>query len=509
MTRGRTAVAAAVSIAVAVATYWLRIDDVAGLVVDDAWYIVLAKALASGEGYRLISSATAPLLPAFPPGFPALLSSVFFVQPSYPGNLLLLKLVSIVAMAGVGVACWIDFTRHRNVPADHALWLTLAVVLTPAFVFLATSTVMAECVFTLAQVLAVIAVERVIRQPEHDRRNALLAGAIAGAAMLIRTAGVGVVVASIAYLVLGRRWRPLAIFVVTVAACLLPWQLYASANAATPEQRIAHGGTIVYTYQDLLTMARPGSVNVTVSPVERVQRAARNVGGIVIRDVGAVIVPILFRGASESGEEVISVGPPLRGSMGSARGTMIVSTLLGLAILAGVIRARAWFSMPALLIVASVAMISAVGAQTFRYVVPLTPFLLLFLWHGMAHPKAARIAVLCVLGFHLVDHALYLRVKATATPDWVADAREIDEVLTFFSDHVKEPGAVASTDPGLFYLRTGRKTVFNVFPEKNRDTWKAAGVRYIVALRPADLPPPSFNGRVLYRTGHRLWIIEM
>ena len=182
MTRGRTAVAAAVSIAVAVATYWLRIDDVAGLVVDDAWYIVLAKALASGEGYRLISSATAPLLPAFPPGFPALLSSVFFVQPSYPGNLLLLKLVSIVAMAGVGVACWIDFTRHRNVPADHALWLTLAVVLTPAFVFLATSTVMAECVFTLAQVLAVIAVERVIRQPEHDRRKALLACAIAGAA---------------------------------------------------------------------------------------------------------------------------------------------------------------------------------------------------------------------------------------------------------------------------------------------------------------------------------------
>ena len=30
--------------------YALRIDDVAGLMVDDAWYIVLAKALAQGEG---------------------------------------------------------------------------------------------------------------------------------------------------------------------------------------------------------------------------------------------------------------------------------------------------------------------------------------------------------------------------------------------------------------------------------------------------------------------------
>ena len=34
--------------------YLLRLDSAAGLMVDDAWYIVLAQALASGEGLSLI-----------------------------------------------------------------------------------------------------------------------------------------------------------------------------------------------------------------------------------------------------------------------------------------------------------------------------------------------------------------------------------------------------------------------------------------------------------------------
>ena len=46
------------------ALYVARLDSTAGLVVDDAWYVVLATALAQGDGYRLVSSAVAPILPA-------------------------------------------------------------------------------------------------------------------------------------------------------------------------------------------------------------------------------------------------------------------------------------------------------------------------------------------------------------------------------------------------------------------------------------------------------------
>ena len=68
------------------AVYLLRLDAAAGLFVDDACYIVLAKSLAQGDGFRLISSATTPILPAFPPGFPMLLAPVVWREPELSGQ---------------------------------------------------------------------------------------------------------------------------------------------------------------------------------------------------------------------------------------------------------------------------------------------------------------------------------------------------------------------------------------------------------------------------------------
>ena len=83
------------------ALYVLRLDDVAGVYVDDAYYVVLAQAIARGQGYALISSAVGPILPAFPPGFALLLAPVIAVTPEFPGNIAALKTVSIAAMLGV------------------------------------------------------------------------------------------------------------------------------------------------------------------------------------------------------------------------------------------------------------------------------------------------------------------------------------------------------------------------------------------------------------------------
>jgi Glycosyltransferase family 87 len=509
VSRRSTAIAATVLTLAAAAIYTLRVDDVAGLIVDDAWYMVLGKALADGEGFRLISSSASAIVPSVPPGFPALLAVVFKLNPAYPANLWLLKAVSILAMAGVGVACWIYYTRYRQVPASHALWMVFAVVLTPAFVFVATSTVMAECVFTLAQLAAVIGAERVIRRDAADVRAPMLAGVLAALALLVRTAGLAVVGATLVYFLLERRFRQAAVFAVVVAAAMLPWQLYAFRNAPTDEERMAHGGTIAYRYTQLLGMESPGAATTQVSPGRMTGRALRNVADIVARDIGAVFLPVLYRGPEESGGELISVGRPGRGSMGVATGTMVVSTLLSLLIVVGVVRARAWFSLPAMLIVASMVMIAPVGALTYRYVVPLAPFLLLFLWRGIAHPAVARVAVLCVLGFHLFDHGMYLRVQATAAPVWIGDAREIDEVLSWIEASLPDDGSVASSNPGLVYLRTGRKGIVSAYPDKNWESWRASGVRYVAALRRSELPSRWWKAQVLFQTKRRLWVVRM
>ncbi|MFN7927557.1 MAG: hypothetical protein U0Y68_06370 [Blastocatellia bacterium] len=109
--------------------YVLRVDQVAGLQQDDGWYILLAKALASGQEYTLINSPTPGIPPLYPPGFPAILSLVFRLAPHFPENLYYLKAVSILAMIGTGVVSGWYFLRHRNLSPGLAVGLAMVTIL--------------------------------------------------------------------------------------------------------------------------------------------------------------------------------------------------------------------------------------------------------------------------------------------------------------------------------------------------------------------------------------------
>ena len=130
MTRG---LAAAIVAAAMLAVYLLRLDASAGLYGDDALFIVLAKALAQGDGFTLISSST-PIQPAFPPGFPMLLTPLVWLRPNFPDHVLLLKSVSIAAMLGVGALTYLYLVRCRQTSAALAAIVAVLTVLLPAFV---------------------------------------------------------------------------------------------------------------------------------------------------------------------------------------------------------------------------------------------------------------------------------------------------------------------------------------------------------------------------------------
>lgn len=506
--------------------YLVRLDRTAGLLIDDAWYLVLAKALASGEGYRLISSATVPLMPAFPPGFPVLLAPVFAILPDFPDNLLLLKLISIAAMAGVGVATHHYLTHVRPVEPWVAAAVTVATLLTPALVFLATSTVMAEAAFMLMQLVAVILLDRSRHDPPADVRRTVLAGVAVAAAVLIRFAGAALFLGGALYLLHQRAWRRLAMFAGTGALCLAPWLLYSAASAPSAEQSLSHGGTIAYAYSDLLAMRRAGSgdggrAGLTEWPA-RVMRNAVNVFG---RDVGGVFVPGLYRGAGESGEETVSIGGA-GASMGSALGTMVVSFgLSGVVLLGLIVNLRSRWSAADTLVVASFAMILLVSTRTFRYLLPLAPFLWLYLamgvrslaglverLHGSARPNQValhRVIFLSLIALQLQDHVQYARLNAADPPaaHWRLDARAVDEALAWVEGNLPAGAPLASTNPGLVYLRTGRTGVVSAAPESHVDDWRAIGIHYMVALQPMALPPKSLGFRKLYEH-QRLWVVE-
>ncbi len=175
---------------------------------------------------------------------------------------------------------------------------------------------------------------------------------------------------------------------------------------------------------------------------------------------------------------------------------------------------------------------------SFRFVLPLAPFLFYYGTAGtllianaaaaalrarwLDPPRVARIALLAIIGLNVFDHLSYIvqyrgpmartrdTARAAARPsgiEWIADARDVEQVLEWMNRQLKEPGPVATTNPALVYLRTGRKTLsLDVVPADWRE-WRQRGVRYVVCLLPADLPPGDY--KLLYKSPKRLWVIEL
>lgn len=508
--------------------YWLRLDRVAGLVVDDAWYIVLAQALASGDGYRLRSSAVDPIMPAFPPGFAAVLAPLWALHPQFPDNVILLKSVSIVAMLVLGALTYSYIAivvRERSL----AIAVAIATVLLPSFVFLATSTVMAECLFAAVQVAAVLMLDRPRREePWPADWRIIGAAALTAFAVLLRSAGVALVVAALIYLLHQRVWRRAALFAAVVGICLLPWALYARANRPTSAQQLAHGGSVVYSYEQLLSMRQAGLPAAgRAGLADLPARVWINVVDVFGRNVGAILLPAVYRGANESGVEVLAIGGTGArvGSMGVATGTIVLSLLLSAVALVGFISIvrRNGIHAASMLMIVTVAMIALVPAHSsFRYLLPLAPFILLYFFcgvraiaatrnHGAGFSAPVRVAAVSVVLLFALEHVQYvLQVRAGAAPVWIADYDDVTDVTTWMNQNLPRDGAVTSTNPGLIYLLTGRRTVAMDDPADNWERWQQLGVRYAVAARVVETPPSYLGYRLLYESPRqKLWVLEL
>src|SRR5688572_6363137 len=64
---------------------------------DDGIYVTTAKALATGEGYRIISLPYEPAQTKYPPFYPFLLSIIWRISPDFPENLTWMMMLSVAA----------------------------------------------------------------------------------------------------------------------------------------------------------------------------------------------------------------------------------------------------------------------------------------------------------------------------------------------------------------------------------------------------------------------------
>ncbi|HEV2862613.1 MAG TPA: hypothetical protein VGX48_16485 [Pyrinomonadaceae bacterium] len=491
--------------ALGLAVYLLRLDSVAGAFVDDAWYVLLAKALASGHGFTVVNSPSPGITPIYPPAFPALLSLVFRAAPAFPENVWLLKSVSVAAVFAAAALARYYLARFHGARPALAHAVALLTLLTPAFVFLATSTVMSECFFTLVQLAAVVCVERSIKSDDGRLAlAALLAGAgLSAAAFLTRSIAVGTVGAAVLFLLLNRRVVHAVIFSAVVLLCVGPWLAYSRAHAPTPEQKFEQQGLISQTYAESFWQKAAGDRDSgTVAAGDLPARVADNLKEIFVRDAGGLIVPALYRDAHESGQEVLG----MKGSMGVTPAPMVVSTILCAVCLAGLfVTLRAGLRLSELSLLLTLPVILLWPWAPFRFLLPFAPFIFLYLVRGTNYVGAlvtrlnaevvrggltapARILLMCAVLLNCYDHARYLLGKfgvAGERPDWVEGFEESEEVLDWMRANVSADALVATENPALVHLRTGLKTVSSpAAPELKREDLARRGARFLAHVSP-------------------------
>ncbi len=215
---------------------------------DDGVYLVTARALAAGEGYRRIDLPGHPWQTKYPILFPALLSLVWRLHPAFPDNVAAMRVLSITLGAG---GFWLAYRLMRRAwrlppliagPAVVAAWMNLAWVgllqtpmSEPLFLLLASGALLMAARHPRAPAAPNGATQDGAAGAADVRRGGLVTTAVAallaGGAALTRSVGLTVVAALVVQLLWRRRWRDAGVALLIGLTAAGTWHLWRGAAA--------------------------------------------------------------------------------------------------------------------------------------------------------------------------------------------------------------------------------------------------------------------------------------
>jgi hypothetical protein len=195
---------------------------------DDGIYTVLARSLASGEGFRFTNLPGSPNATHYPPGYPFVLSLLWRVSPDFPENVAMLKFANAIFLALAALGTFL-FARSRLSMSTHTAG-TAAVLSTISIVVLyVTGLVLSEPLFIALLIPALLCAEQCA--DTGAVREAAVAGTLLGALALVRTLGALAIPASVLVLVARRKFRAALVLGGVATMVLAPWQVWQSLHA--------------------------------------------------------------------------------------------------------------------------------------------------------------------------------------------------------------------------------------------------------------------------------------
>ncbi|HSW40035.1 MAG TPA: hypothetical protein VLL97_11140, partial [Acidobacteriota bacterium] len=168
--------------------YWKLVPGVTGVYHDDAIYVITGKALAQGDGYRLINLPGAPPQTKYPILYPLLLAAVWKVQPAFPDAVVLMQYLTLMLGAAAVGLSYLYLVRFGYCSRIAAGCVGLLCATSPQIVYYSTLT-MSEMPFLLIAVLALWRAEIAMVERQVPGQ-ALLTGCLLAMPFLCRSVGV-------------------------------------------------------------------------------------------------------------------------------------------------------------------------------------------------------------------------------------------------------------------------------------------------------------------------------
>jgi hypothetical protein len=360
------------------ATPWLAVLLVCGLGIayglaldwtvqgyDDANYILIARSLAVGDGYRLGQGGT-PFMTT--PMLPFLLAPLWLLHPPLPEGVTWFKLVPL-ACALLSVPALLAYlVRVRRVPSLAAAGIVALALLAPPTFTYAARLVMTELPYLLFSAVALYLAHRLLVDGARSRWLWPGLALALAAACLTRTVGLALVAGCLGWLVWQRRWREGLALACLVAILLVPWQIYVRSQGdllLTPGQ---------YQSDFLLREYGQPELGQIASYWEVVPRVLRNMAGHLDESLPGLFLPAL-------------TGPNILGAL-QRLGLAWAKPVFGLwfvvvALLGWMVSARRGATPLEWYVPLYLAMILLPPWYHARNLVPIAPFLLYYLWQGL------------------------------------------------------------------------------------------------------------------------------
>jgi hypothetical protein len=195
-----------------------------GALGDDGTYMVSAKSLAEGSGYRILSLPGAPAQTKFPPLFPFALSIIWKAAPDFPANL---PWFALFTWAMLPVYLFLSWRVGLQLGLSHPAALALCFLLAwQPMIMLLSITAMSELMFSCLLLGSLLLCGRSSARGDAPH-IAAAAGLLGAAAYLTRTAALPLLLAGPLYFILRREYKRAAFFFAAMAPAVMGWSIWA------------------------------------------------------------------------------------------------------------------------------------------------------------------------------------------------------------------------------------------------------------------------------------------